>query len=164
MTVYCHPDTTVYCHPAYLTYVQSTSCEMLDWMNYKLESVLKENQPWICIGRMMLKLKLQYFGHLMQRADSLEKTLMTGKSKGKRIQGQQRRRYLDSILTQWAWIWANCRIEWQTGKPGMLQSMGSQKVRHDFARKQQQCIFSFNHQPPSEISALILLLVQNLET
>ena len=45
MTVYCHPDTTVYCHPAYLTYVQSTSCEMLDWMNYKLESVLKENQP-----------------------------------------------------------------------------------------------------------------------
>ena len=45
MTVYCHPDTTVYCHPAYLTYVQSTSCEMPDWMNYKLESVLKEINP-----------------------------------------------------------------------------------------------------------------------
>ena len=101
----------------------------------------KRNQPWICIGRMMLKLKLQYFGHLMQRADSLEKTLMLGKIKGKTIWGQQRRRYLDSILTQRAWIWANSGIEWQTGKPGMLQSMGSQKVRHDLASELQPCIF-----------------------
>ena len=57
----------------------------------------KGNQSWVFIGRLMLKLKLQYFGHLMQRADSLEKTLMLGKIEGKRRRGQQRMRWLDGI-------------------------------------------------------------------
>ena len=57
----------------------------------------KGNQPWIFIRRMMLKLKLQYFGHLMWRADSLEKTLMLGKIEGRRRRGQQRMRWLDGI-------------------------------------------------------------------
>ena len=57
----------------------------------------KGNQPWIFIGRLMLKLKLQYFGHLMQRSDSLEKTLMLGKIEGKRRRGRWRIRWLDSI-------------------------------------------------------------------
>ena len=56
---------------------------------------LKWNQPWIFIGRLMLKLKLQFFGHLMRRA--LEKTLMLWKTEGKRKRGQQRMRWLDSI-------------------------------------------------------------------
>ena len=58
---------------------------------------LKGNQPWIFIGRMMLKLNLQYFGHLMWRANSLKKTLMLGKTEGRRRRGQQRMRWLDGI-------------------------------------------------------------------
>ena len=59
----------------------------------------KGDQSWVFIGRntLMLKLKLQYFGHLMQRADSLEKTLILGKIEGMRRRGQQRMRWLDSI-------------------------------------------------------------------
>ena len=57
----------------------------------------KGNQSWIFIGRMMLKLKLQYFGHLMWITDSLEKTLMWGKIECKRIRGRQRMRWLDGI-------------------------------------------------------------------
>ena len=57
----------------------------------------KGDQSWVFFGRKMLKLKLQYFGHLMQRADSFEKTLMLGKIEGRRRRGQQRMRWLDSI-------------------------------------------------------------------
>ena len=61
------------------------------------QSILKEISPGICLEGMMLKLKLQYFGHLMRRADSLEKTLMLVKIEGRRRRGQQRMRWLDSI-------------------------------------------------------------------
>ena len=57
----------------------------------------KGNQPWVFIGRTELKLKLQYFGHLMQKANSLEKTLMLGKREGRRRRGHQRMRWLDGI-------------------------------------------------------------------
>ena len=60
------------------------------------QSILKENSPWCSLEGLMLKLKLQYFGHLMQRADSLEKTLMLGKIEGRR-RGRQRMRWLDGI-------------------------------------------------------------------
>ena len=79
----------------------------------------------------MLKLKLQYFGHQMQRADSFKKTLMLGKTEGGRRRGQQRMRWWDgitdstdmSLSNSWSWRW--------TGRPGVLQSMGSQRVGHD---------------------------------
>ena len=61
------------------------------------QSILKEIIPGISLERMMLKLKLQYFGHLMQRVDSLEKTLMLGGIEGRRRRGQQRKRWLDGI-------------------------------------------------------------------
>ena len=61
------------------------------------QSILKENCPGISLEGMMLKLKLQYFGHLMQRADSLEKTLMLGGIGGRRRRGRQRKRWLDGI-------------------------------------------------------------------
>ena len=61
------------------------------------QSVLKEIDPEYSLEGLMLKLKLQYFGHLMQRADSLEKTLMLGKLEGRRRRGQQRMRWLDGI-------------------------------------------------------------------
>ena len=61
------------------------------------KSILKEINPEYSLEGLMLKLKLQYFGHLMQRANSLEKTLMLGKIEGRRIRGQQRMRWLDGI-------------------------------------------------------------------
>ena len=65
------------------------------------QSILKEVNPEYSLEGLMLKLKLQYFDHLMRRADSLEKTLMLGKIEGKRRKGQQRMRWLDGITTQW---------------------------------------------------------------
>ena len=61
------------------------------------QSILKESNPGISLEGMMLKLKLQYFGHLMQRVDALEKTLMLGEIGGRRRRGQQRMRWLDGI-------------------------------------------------------------------
>ena len=62
-----------------------------------IQSILKETSPGCSLERLMLRLKLQYFGHLMRRADSLEKTLMLGKIEGRRRRGQQRMRWLDGI-------------------------------------------------------------------
>ena len=88
------------------------------------QSTLKEINPEYSLEG--LKLKLQFFGHLMWRADSLEKTLMLRKTEGRRRRGRQRMRWLDGSLTQWTWVWASSRSWWRTGKPGMLQSMGCQ--------------------------------------
>ena len=62
------------------------------------QSILKEISPEYSLEGLMLRLKLQYFGHLMQRTDSLEKTLMLGKIEGRRRRGRQRMRWLDSII------------------------------------------------------------------
>ena len=93
------------------------------------------NHPEYSLEGLMLKLKLQYFGHLMLRTDSLEKTLMLGKTEGRRRRGWQRMRWLDDITssTQWTWVWASFEIWWWTGKPGVLQSMVLQRVGHDQA-------------------------------
>ena len=90
------------------------------------QSILKELSPEYSLEGMMLKLKLQYFGHLMQRADSLEKTLMLGKMEGKRSTGWQRMRSLDGILDSMHMSLNKSRRWWRTWKLGILQSMGSQ--------------------------------------
>ena len=74
------------------------------------QSILKEISPKYSLERLMLKLKLQYFGHLMGRTDSFEETLMLGKNEGGRRRGLQKMRRLDGITTQWTWIWVNSRI------------------------------------------------------
>ena len=74
----------------------------MDWTARRSnQSVLKEINPEYSLEGLMLKLTLQYFGHLMRRADSLEKTLMLGKTEGKRRSGQQRMRWWDGISAQW---------------------------------------------------------------
>ena len=95
------------------------------------QSILKEISPEYSLEGLMLKLKLQYFGHLMRRADSFEKTLMLGKIEGRRRRGWQRMRWLDGILTQWTRVCVNSGSWWWTGRPGMLLFMASQTVRYD---------------------------------
>ena len=89
----------------------------------------------------MLTLKLQYFGHLMQTANSLEKTLMPGKIEGKRRRGWQRMRLLGGITT--SMDMSLSKLE-EIVKLAMLQSMGSQRVRHDLVTKRQQIPMQLN--------------------
>ena len=95
------------------------------------QSILKEISPECSLERLMLKLKLQYFGHLMQRTDSLEKTLMLGKMEGRGRRGRRRMRWLDgttdSVDTSLGKLWELVMER----KPGVLQSMGSQRVGLD---------------------------------
>ena len=77
--------------------VGEDSRESLGLQGRSNQSILEENSPGCSLEGLMLKLKLQYFGHLMQRADSLEKTLMLGKTEGRRRRGWQRMRWLDGI-------------------------------------------------------------------
>ena len=99
------------------------------------QSILKEISPEYSLEGLMLKLKLQYSGYLIQTAESLEKTLMVGKTEGRRRRGRQRIRWLDGWMasrTQWTLVWVNSRSWWWTGRPGMLQFMGLQRVGHDW--------------------------------
>ena len=95
------------------------------------QSILKEISPGCSLEGLMLKPKLQYFGLLMQRADSLKMTLMLGKIEGRRRRGQQRMRWLDGIIDQWTWVWVNSGSLWWTVRPGVMWFMGSQRVRHN---------------------------------
>ena len=96
------------------------------------QSLLKEISPEYSLEGLMLKLKLQYFGHLMQRTNSFEKTLMLGKIEGRRRRGLETWDGWMASLTQWTWVWVNSGSWWWTGRPGVLQPMGLQRVRHLF--------------------------------
>ena len=93
--------------------------------------------PEYSLEGLMLQLKLQYFGHLMGRADSLEKTLMLGKMEGERRREQQKMKQLDSLTDSRDSNLSKLWEKWRTEEPGMPQSMGSQRVRCDLATEQQ---------------------------
>jgi len=97
------------------------------------QSILKEISPEYSLEGLMLKLKLQYFGHLMWRSNSFEKTLMLGRIKGGRRGDDRGWDGWKTSLTWWAWVWVSSRSWWWIGKPGLLQSIGSQRVGHDWA-------------------------------
>ena len=101
------------------------------------QSILREINPEYSLEGLMLELKLQYSGHLMQTADSLEKSLMLGKVEGRRRRGRQRMRWLDGINDAMDMNLGKLREMVRDGKPGMLQSMGYERVRHDWATEQQ---------------------------
>ena len=111
-------------------------CWRVPWTTRRSkQSILKKTNPQYSLEGLILKLKLQYSGHLMWRTDSLEKTLILGKIEGRRRRGQQRMRWLDGITNLMGMSWANYGSWWWTGSPGVLQSMGSQRVRHNWATK-----------------------------
>ena len=97
------------------------------------QSILKEISPDYSLEGLMLKLKLQSFGYLIQRTDSgkrpwhWERLKAGGKGDDRGWGG-----WMD-LLTRWTWVWASSGSWWWTGKPGLLQSVGSQRVRHDWA-------------------------------
>ena len=114
--------------------LEKTPKSPLDCKEIK-QSILKEISPEYSLEGLMLKLKLQYFGHLMQISNSLEKPwcwerLKTG--------GEGDNRGWDGWMaspTRWTWVWASSRIWWWTGNPCVIQSMGLQRVGHDWVNE-----------------------------
>ena len=143
----------VHCHPAYFTYMQSTSWEMLGWM--KLESrllgeisitsdmqippsILKEMNPEYSLEGLMLKLKLQYFGTWCEKPTHEKRLWCWERLKAGGEVGNREWDGWMTSLSQRTWVWASSGRWWRTGKPGVLQSMGFQRVRHDWVRNNNQ--------------------------
>ena len=96
------------------------------------QSILREISPEYSLEGLVLELKLQYFGHLIWRTDSLEKTLMLGKIEGRRRGDNRGWDGWMASLTCGTWIWAGSGSWWWIGKPGKLHSMESQRVGYDW--------------------------------
>ena len=100
-----------------------------EWRSHK--SILKEISPECSLEGLMLKLKLQYFGHLMWRADSQKRSWCWERLKAGGEGDYKGWNVWMASPTQWTWVWVNSKSWWWTRRPGMLQSMRLQRVRHD---------------------------------
>ena len=98
------------------------------------QSILRKISPEHSLEGLMLKLKLQYSGHLMQRTDSWKRLWCWARLKAGEGDNKGRDGWMAS-QTWWTWVWANSRSWWWTGRPAVLQSMGSQRVGHDWGTK-----------------------------
>ena len=99
----------------------------------------KGNQPWILLEGLMLK--FQYFGHLMKETAQWKRPWCW---EGRKAKGEGGNRGWDDWMaspTPWTWVWASSRRWWRTGKPDVLQSLGSQRVGHNLATEQKNCTF-----------------------
>ena len=92
------------------------------------QSILKENSPGCSLEGLMLSLKLQYFGHLMRRVDSLEKTLRLGGTGGRRRRGRPRMRWLMASATRWTWFWVNSGSSCGQGCQACCNSCGCKEL------------------------------------
>ena len=99
--------------------------------------ILKDINPEYSLEGLMLKLKLQFFGHLMRRAQTHWKRPWYWERLKAREGDDRGRDGWMASPTQWTWVWANSGRWWRTGKPGILQSMGLQRVGHDWVTEQQ---------------------------
>ena len=107
------------------------------WTARRSQSILQEISPGCSLEGLELKLKLQYFGHLMRRTTHWKRPWCWKRLK---VGGEKDDRGRDgwmASMTRWTWVWASSRRRRRTGKPGVLQSMGSQRVRHDWETEQQ---------------------------
>ena len=102
------------------------------------QSISREINPEYSLEGLMLKLKLQHFVNLMQIADSLKSLWCWERLRAEGEEGVRRWDGWMALPLKWTWTWANFGRWWGTGRPGVLQSMGSQRVRHDWATEQQQ--------------------------
>ena len=117
--------------------------------------MLREINPEYSLQGLMLKLKLQYFGHLMQTANSLAKSLMLGEIESRRRRGSQRVRWLEGITNA---VDINLGKLWEMVRdrgPGVLQSMGTQRVRHDWVTEQWQQV-TFERAVITEIGGCVV--------
>ena len=126
------------------------------------QSILKEISPEYSLKGLRLKLKVQYFGHLMQRADSLEKTLTLGKIEGRRRREWQRIRWLDGINDSMHMNLSKLQEMVMGRKPGMLQSMGLQRTGHNWVTEQQQFYFIFPCKMYSSLFLSIFIVLKPL--
>ena len=117
----------------------------------------KGDQPWVFIGRIDVEAETQYFGHLMWRADSFEKTLIW---EGLRAGGEGNDRGWDGWMispTQWTWVWVGSRSWCWTGRASVLQSVGSQRVGHNWTTE-----LNYDNNENNEATQRVLEIVEVL--
>ena len=127
------------------------------------QSILKDISPGYSLEGLMLKPKLQYFGHLMQRANSFEKTLMLEKIEGRRRSDNRECNGGMASPTRWTWVSVDCSSWWWIRRPHVLRFMGSQRVRHDWATElnwtEASFIILFFHLHPEAFSSSSLMML-----